>query len=921
MKLVVGPINKGLKTDVLPFNIDNDNFPTLINAYQWRGRLLRKRGTGKLNRLKRFFNSSNTAYGSIATIALNGSGVGNILTGFSLQTNGNIVPGSVTITIGANVYTDDSLGGLVGPHAGSIVYATGVITIAAEAGNNAAAKFNYYPDLPVMGLEDFVLQTTPFPQTIGFDTTYSYNILTASPFNIYDVSFYKNPPASGDLPGYVPKLVPTKTSWNGADYQQFWTTNYEGAMWATNGIPMPFDATNIGMQYKPIIDVTVLSGTTANLQITAHGLVVGDFVFVNEVVTTTGINFQTGYVTTVTDANNVIITFPNAAIATNGTLGIAQYLTNRSDPTKDCLRFYDGDPTDGNVTTPTLNGTHGWVNFAPPLSAAPFLGLEDLRQAQWYLVGARMILPFKDRLVFFGVVVQTSAANSAVYLKDTLVYSQNATPYYTSSFQGDPVDPDDPPGVLEVLVPVNQSALPNTYFEDVAGFGGNITVGIDQDLYTVSSNQDVLICGFETTQVQLVYSGNDIIPFNFYLINSEYGSGSTFSAINMDKGVLTRGSRGFVMTNQRGAERFDNDILDEVFQMSLKNNGAERMCAQRDFQNEWIYFTYPANFSDDVIDIKYPSKTLLYNYRDQSWATFFENYTTYGQFRPLTGFTWATVGNTFSSWAAWNQPWNAGKTTVGQAQVIAGNQQGFVVFKGIAGASESESLYIRSFSGSTVTSPSHGLNDGDFIQIKGAIGTISSEVNDKVFTVTVLTADTFTLIPSIGAGTYFGGATIVRFYVPYIQSRQFPTAWADGRKTRIGVQQYLITKTETSQITLMIFLSQNDSSPYNSGPIVPDLSAENDALVYTNVLYTCPESTNLGLTPANFNLQTPTAFQQGQIWHRINTSLIGDTVQIGFTMTSEQMLATTGTGRLVNQTAEIEIHGFIIDVTPSQMLS
>ena len=77
------------------------------------------------------------------------------------------------------------------------------------------------------------------------------------------------------------------------------------------------------MQFKPITTVTVTSTTTATLTITAHGLVVGDFVFVNEVVTTTGINFQTGYVITVTDANNVVVKFPNATIATNGTGGIA----------------------------------------------------------------------------------------------------------------------------------------------------------------------------------------------------------------------------------------------------------------------------------------------------------------------------------------------------------------------------------------------------------------------------------------------------------------------------------------------------------------------------------------------------------------------------------------------------------------------
>jgi hypothetical protein len=178
------------------------------------------------------------------------------------------------------------------------------------------------------------------------------------------------------------------------------------------------------MQYKPIITVTVTAGgppAIANIQITAHGLVVGDFVFINEVVTTTGINFQTGYVIAVIDANNVTVEFPNATIAGNGTGGIAQYLTNRSDITKDCIRWYDGDPTTGAVIPPVLTGNLGWVNFAPPLSQAVF-SIGDLPRAQYYLAGARMIVPFKDRLLFIGPVIQTSAANSQVYLQDAIIY-------------------------------------------------------------------------------------------------------------------------------------------------------------------------------------------------------------------------------------------------------------------------------------------------------------------------------------------------------------------------------------------------------------------------------------------------------------------------------------------------------------------
>ena len=132
-------------------------------------------------------------------------------------------------------------------------------------------------------------------------------------------------------------------------------------------------------------------------------------------------------------------------------------------------------------------------------------------------------------------------------------------------------------------------------------------------------------------------------------------------------------------------------------------------------------------------------------------------------------------------------------------------------------------------------------------------------------------------------------------YVPLIQTKQFPTSWAIARKTRLGPQQYLLTTTANGQMTLLIFLSQNgafsfiNNGPYNTGNIIPMLDTINDSLIYSTVLFTCPESTNLGLTFANSNLQMVTAAQQAQIWHRVNTSLLGDTVQVGFTLNDSQM--------------------------------
>ena len=120
-KLVIGPINKGTHTDRTAFIIDNDSFPLLVNAYQWRGRIKRKRGTSLINRLTRYFTSSSLSYGSVATIPLV-AGAANILTGFGLQATGNIIPGSVAInnTTTPQAYTDNSLGALVGGAGGTI---------------------------------------------------------------------------------------------------------------------------------------------------------------------------------------------------------------------------------------------------------------------------------------------------------------------------------------------------------------------------------------------------------------------------------------------------------------------------------------------------------------------------------------------------------------------------------------------------------------------------------------------------------------------------------------------------------------------------------------------------------------------------------------------------------------------------------
>lgn len=908
-KLVIGPFDKGVRTNREPFYIDNDNFPVLSNAYQWRGRAKRKRGTFLLCRLVKFFDSitANTY---------------NILSGRELTSS--LVPGDVVLLDAANVtWTDTNADGILysSPNVGTalINYSSGLVsmgtaipTLPWQVDSFGTSYYNYYPGLPVLGIRAIVDVEVEIPPSIAFDQKYTYQVTNTIPAISHDVSYYINVPSNTYTNGSQPNIAKTRltpTKWNGNNYQQYWTINDSGVMFITNGVDVPFTGVNLGLSMVTPTLVTWVSTTKLTFTIPNTSLIVNDFVQANEFTSSgtptnaTCLNLQTGYIVNYTTVGNnklMDIIFPNANIP-NDTYsgGILLLITKQANTNVDTLRWYDGNPTNNQFPLNTnFDDTYnipglGYANFQPPLSQNPysFLGLP---LAQYYLIGATMIFYYRDRLIAIGPIVSDSA-NHVYYLYDAVIYSQNGTPYYTSSFSLDTSNPNvlRPTNTpLSMVVPNGQSASVSAWFLDQTGFAGARNLGIDEVVNTASLNESVLILGTDTHQVRMVGTSNSLTPFLFYIINSELGSSSTFSVVNLDKGVMTRGSRGFVITSQIQAQRFDLDIPDSVFQIYAGDNGIQRVCAARDFINEWIYFSYPGNFASTT----YNNFTLFYNYRDQSWAPFYETFTTYGPFSWSTALTWETVGLVFPTWSSWNQPWNTGSSTSEQPEVACGTQHGFVLVRD-EGTEEGATLFITSFSnGSQMTVYDHCLNTNDFIIISGCLGSVGQYVNQKTFFVIVVDNNTLMLNPTIPDNlTYIGNGIITRRYVPFIQTKQFPLAWSSGRKTRIGVQQYLLTTTNNGSVTLLIYLSQNGASSYNAGP-PPIYTPDNDALLYSTTLYTCPEGTNLGLTPANANLQMPTASQQAQIWHRINNSLIGDTVQLGITLSSSQMTEITPNG-------------------------
>lgn len=851
-------ISKGLIKNPLPFNIDNDAFPTLDNFYTWRGRVKRKRGTYTLGQLE--FQVMIGSYG-YAAISLDGSGNINLITVYSLGSQATITPGTIEFTSNSILYTDALQNGTLQP-AGSINYATGAIHIP-QPSMSVTGTFSYYPQLPVLGLEDFVAPDTSenFPLLLAFDTLYSYQYNTTSA-NFYNVNYYKT--------------TKTPFEWSGANYQQFWTTNYQSALWATNN--------KSGFNFEKISTIT--PGTITTIATASpHGLISTDWVWFNEVLGDPNnvLNTKSFQVTVTTTTAFTVVA--NTSTLTPSS-GIFQTLT-KSIVGQDGIKWYDGDPTSG-TGLPSASSL-GWVNFAPPLTALS-VSIDDELSAPYYLVGALAIVPFKDRLLFFSPWIQSSSG-AAIQLQDVVIWSWNGTPYYSQP------------------VPTNETFDPTAYYVDQTGKGGWISAGISQPIATISNNEDVLLVGFggKGRKTRFAYTGNDLQPFLFFNINSELPSNATFSSVSLDRGAIDLGIYGLALTDQQSAQRIDLAIPDEIFQVNYLNNGIQRINGIRDYQKEWIYFAYTTNtsqFYSDNTQQFFPNQTLLFNYRENSWAILKENFTCHGNFRRMTSFTWETLP--FPTWNDWTEPWNSGSTTALVPQVVAGNPQGYVLVKA-QGTGEGLSGMISSISNSNgvtqITSYNHCVNVGDYLYVNSSIGlnaialtnitnaaqavvTTSSphsfvvgqyvnilgvagmmddqgnSIDAPFYLVTAVTSTTFTIdfdttdfsayvsggtaqsafnmligevtsTPDIDtfivdllfpSGAYLGLGQFARLSQPLLLTKQFNLYWDQGRQMRLDMQQYLLDTTNNGQCIVNIYLSQSTGEYSNSPPITTPLS-------------------------------------------------------------------------------------------------
>jgi hypothetical protein len=533
-------------------------------------------------------------------------------------------------------------------------------------------------------------------------------------------------------------------------------------------------------------------------------------------------------------------------------------------------------------------GSNVWVDFNPTVNTS---GTQ--------LFQARILIPFRGRLLAFNT------------WEGTKIMSTISTTNYFNRIRWAAIG--TPISDTSTIFP--SGVNPNAWRDDVQGQGGFLNIPTNEDIISVGFVRDNLVIYCENSTWQLRYTGRTIAPFQIEKVNSEFGSYSTFSAIPFDTSLLGIGDKGIIQCDSFKSERIDIKIPDLVFQFSQLNQGTQRIQGARDFVQRLAYWIYCDSSLPNNI---YPTKRLLYNYENDSWAIFTDSLTALGQFQPSSSLAWNTYTN--RTWSQSDFTWVDQPAL--QYTITGGNTQGFILLLDQQ-TSNDVSLQVYTIVGNasgaiTINSPLHNLyteidNNGAFVgQVIQFSGFISTDpyygLNGNIYVANVVDANNFTLLAfdstnntfsiPVGeiTGAYLGAATIAVLDNFNIKSKKF-NYLDQGQKYQLGYIDILLENTAAGEITLNVYNDYDDDNPSNQ--------QVNEAIVDTFFNVTIP--TNASGAPGG-------GIKGGsKNWQRVFVATQANFVTIEYTLSPLQMTT-------IAQQSEVEIYSQIIWSRPAGRL-
>lgn len=493
------------------------------------------------------------------------------------------------------------------------------------------------------------------------------------------------------------------------------------------------------------------------------------------------------------------------------------------------------------------NGVNTFANRMHYTDDATWTDFIPLVDATNYLTQARILIPYYGRLL----ALNTWEGNSNV----NFAGSQNYFARCRFSQIGDPTAID-------------------AWRSDQFGKGGFIDAPTDEAIVSAIFFKNTLIVGFEASTWQLRYVGEYGLPFIWERISSDYGCESTFSPILFDQGVLQVGDRAIVSATATNVQRIDDQIPDLVFSFKNDEFGKARVYGIRDFQNELVYWCWiDTDLSRPSNTFIFPNSSLVYNYRNNTYAIWRNNVTCFGTYQNPVAVLWSS---TTTLWGNTNVFWKSN----GNAEfpnIVCGNQQGYIskfTTALYAGNSIDEpTLSIHAIDLTQVpcqiTVPNHNLADADWIRITNALfnGT-DPGINGNIYQVKFVDSNTLSLYQwdidsqnfidvdfSASILLYQGLGQLSFYPLMNIVSKDFNPYQQQGSQIKLSYIDFLVDSQPSGQFAVNLFINtflgdsaniitgnKNLEEGYNLFGYITNLTIDN-----TNVVPCIVSSPNHGL--------------------------------------------------------------------------
>lgn len=474
-----------------------------------------------------------------------------------------------------------------------------------------------------------------------------------------------------------------------------------------------------------------------------------------------------------------------------------------------------------------------WTNLTP----VAYDGAGNL------IATARIIIPFKNRLLLFNVVENISG--TLTHFPSRLRYSQNGNPFQADAWR-----------------------------QDTPGKGGFLDAPTTQAIITVEDLHDRLIVYFERSTFELVATGSPTQPFVWRDISSDIGAESTFSIVNFDKVAIGMGETGIYACDGASVKRIDQKIPDDVFRLrNIRSNTSLLNTVQgvRDYYTEMVYWTFHTKSNDRI----FPDQLLVYNYDNDTWAFFDDTITTFGYFQTDNAYNLSRPQP--DTWAESLDPKANPQNLSNFRHTIAGDQQGFTFLIDRDGVRNAPSMYlsqVSSIGGGQIrlTIYNHVLEVGDFIAVEGATGI--SGLNSRIYKVqNIVNEDQVDVDNTTFSGSYTGNGVVTRVSKIDIFTHEFQFYLKQAQDTYLDRIYFNVTRTDNGEITI------DYNADTGTESLVP-ASQTSGSILGTNIL----EMTPLSLHPEESN--------QARLWHPVYFQAEAPFVQLRFYWTDEQMVDT-----------------------------